>query len=228
MQIIPAVDLLGDHATRLEQGDYGRELFREPATDMMARAAATRPPLIHLVDLQGARDGQVRTDTLRICLDAAGSVPVQVSGGIRTVDAAESVLALGASRVLISTAAFRSPTALADFVRACGDQLAVTIDVRDATVRVAGWRERTTLSVNDAAVHCVDSGVVRVMGTSIDRDGTLNGPNLDLYRELCRFPFHVLAAGGVRDQRDADELELIGCEGVVAGRAFADGVWSRV
>ena len=91
VQLIPAVDLLGNDATRLEQGDYDRELFRRPAESFIATAAATRPPLIHLVDLDGARSGHLRTEVLARCIAAAGDVPVQVSGGIRSVESARGL-----------------------------------------------------------------------------------------------------------------------------------------
>ena len=223
MQIIPAIDLLGTDATRLERGDYDRELFRRPALDLVAEAAATGPPWLHLVDLDGARSGEVRLDFLTSCIDAAGDVPVQVSGGIRTVAAAMNVLERGAARVLIGTAAFASPTSLNEFVATLGDRLAVTLDQRNGYVRVAGWLEATSFSLADAAQRCVDAGVTRVLGTAIDRDGTLQGPDLDMYKKLCGFPLRVLAAGGVRDQRDVDALALLGCEGAITGRAFAEG-----
>jgi phosphoribosylformimino-5-aminoimidazole carboxamide ribotide isomerase len=225
MQLIPAVDLLGRDATRLEQGDYGRELFRRPATELVAAAAALGPPLIHLVDLEGARSGSVRPDVIAECLAAADGVPVQVSGGIRSVSTAERILELGAARVLVGTAAFGSRTLLDELVGRLGDRLGVSIDVRGGLVRVAGWLEGTAFSVAEAARTCVEAGVVRVLGTAIDRDGTDAGPDLELYRELCAYPLAVLAAGGVRHQTDVDDLAALGCEGAVTGRAFAEGRW---
>jgi phosphoribosylformimino-5-aminoimidazole carboxamide ribotide isomerase len=223
VQIIPAVDLLGTDATRLEQGDYNRELFRRPAAAYVGEIAATSPELIHLVDLEGARSGQLRPDVIRECLEAAQGIPVQVSGGIRTLEAAHAVISLGAARVLIGTVAFRQPELLGEFVRQFGDQLAVTIDVRDDKVNVAGWLEGTSLSVTQAAHQCVDAGVVRVLGTAIARDGTGSGPDLSLYLELCAFPLKVIAAGGVRNQADVDALAALGCEAAVTGRAYFEG-----
>jgi phosphoribosylformimino-5-aminoimidazole carboxamide ribotide isomerase len=224
VQVIPAVDLLGEDATRLEQGDYDRELFRRPATAYMEEVAATSPPLIHLVDLEAARSGTLRPDVLGRCLRAAGSVPVQVAGGIRTIRDAETVLALGAVRVLIGTAAFASRDGPSVFATRFGDALCVAIDVRDGFVNVAGWLDRTTTTVQEAAARCVDSGVLRVLGTSIARDGTLDGPELGLYRELCGHPLMVLAAGGIRSLDDVEALEGLGCEGAITGRAFAEGL----
>jgi phosphoribosylformimino-5-aminoimidazole carboxamide ribotide isomerase len=223
MQVIPAVDLVGANATRLEQGDFNRALFERPAEAYVAEVAATRPPLIHLVDLDGARTGEFRPDVIAACLRAAGPVPVQVSGGVRDVERARALIELGAARVLIGTAAFAERELLDEFVNALGERLAVTIDVRDGLVKVAGWLESTMLTVDDAATRCVDAGVARVLGTSIARDGTGAGPDLDLYRTLCAHPLKVIAAGGVRDRDDVDALAAIGCEGAVTGRAFAEG-----
>lgn len=225
MQLIPAVDLLGGDATRLEQGDYSRELFRRPAGPYVAEVAATEPPLIHLVDLDGARSGQLRLDVLAQCVEAAGDIPVQVSGGIRSLEAARQVMGVGASRVLIGTAAFEGDL-LDALVEEFGPALAVTIDVRDSMIRVKGWLESGALSVSAAADRVANAGVTRILGTAISRDGTGDGPDLDLYRQLVGYPFSVLAAGGVRNMDDVRELGEIGCEGVVTGRAFAEGRFS--
>ena len=104
MQIIPAIDLLGDYAVRLEQGDYDRVLFREPIEEFMARIVATTPPLIHIVDLEGARDGALRSSVIQRCVKVARGIPLQVSGGIRSVEAARAALDAGASRVIVGTA----------------------------------------------------------------------------------------------------------------------------
>jgi len=221
VQIIPAVDLLGFDATRLEQGDFERELFRTPSEEFVRRVAATRPPLIHLVDLDGARTGQPRLDVLARCIGAAGETPLQISGGVRTLATAEAIFSLGAARVLIGTVAFQDSTTLGTFVEAFGNRLAVTIDVLDGRLKVGGWLDSTPLSVDDAIRHCVDSGVTRILGTAIDRDGTMAGPDLNLYRQLCASPLAVIAAGGIRGQDDADILAAIGCEAAVIGRAFA-------
>ncbi len=222
--MIPAVDLLGEDATRLEQGDYDRELFRRPAVAYVEEVASTAPPLIHLVDLEAARSGRLRADVLERCLAAAGSVPVQVAGGIRSPDAADAVLALGATRVVIGTAAFAARDGLSEFAERFGDVLCVAIDVREGFVNVAGWLDRTTITVAEAATRCVEAGVARVLGTSIERDGALRGPDLDLYRELCGHGLAVLAAGGIRTRDDVEALARIGCEGAVTGRAFAEGL----
>ncbi len=221
MQLIPAVDLLGEDAVRLERGDYDRVLFRHPVEDFLARVVATSPSMIHLVDLDGARHGAPRVDLVRRCVGWAGSVPLQVSGGLRRVEDARDVLGAGATRVIVGTAAWSSPAALAGFVDAFRERLVVALDVRDGQVAVSGWSETTGISVDEALTRCVDAGVPRLHVTAISRDGTLAGPDLDLYALACAAGIPVVAAGGVRDE-DLDALESLGCEAAIMGLAYIE------
>jgi len=220
MQLIPAIDLLGDDAVRLEQGDYDRVLFRQPLDDFVGRVMATDPDFLHIVDLQGARDGALRTDVIARCAALAGSVPLQVSGGIRSVESARAVLDAGAARVIVGTAAWASPAALDSFVEALGEQLVVAVDVRDGQLAVKGWLSSTGVSVDDALVACQRAGVTRLHVTAIARDGTMRGPDLALYEQVCRSGLRVVAAGGVRHNDDLAALERVGCEAAVMGVGF--------
>jgi phosphoribosylformimino-5-aminoimidazole carboxamide ribotide isomerase len=220
MQIIPALDLLGDNAVRLEQGDYDRVLFRQPIEEFMGRIVATSPELIHVVDLQGARDGALRLDIVTRCLNAAQGIPLQVSGGIRSIDAAKAAIKTGASRVIVGTAAWAEPESLKAFADALGEQLVVALDVRDGEISVRGWLSSTGVSVDDAVARCVDAGVARLHVTAISRDGTMQGPDLALYEQVCRGGIRVVAAGGVRDEKDVDDLEAIGCEAAIMGLGY--------
>jgi phosphoribosylformimino-5-aminoimidazole carboxamide ribotide isomerase len=222
MQVIPAVDLLGDDAVRLERGDYNRVVTRRPVAPYVAALVADQPPLLHVVDLEGARSGSVRFGTVGRVIGAAGSVPVQVSGGVRTVGSALALLGAGASRIVIGTAAFGERSLLDDFVAALGERLVVAIDVRDGRVAVAGWLDQTTISLDDALARCRDAGVVRVLGTAISRDGTMSGPDLELMAKFCASGLRTLAAGGIRGADDLAALEQLGCEGAIVGRALAE------
>ena len=221
MQLIPAVDLLGEDAVRLERGDYERVLFRHPVEDFLARVVATQPSMIHLVDLDGARHGAPRVELVRRCVGWAGAVPLQVSGGLRRVDDALEVLGVGASRVIVGTAAWSSPTALTTFVDAIGERLVVALDVRDGQVAVSGWSETSGIGVAEALTRCADAGVARLHVTAISRDGTLAGPDLDLYAVACAVGIPVVAAGGVRDE-DLSALETLGCEAAIMGLAYVE------
>jgi phosphoribosylformimino-5-aminoimidazole carboxamide ribotide isomerase len=220
MQVIPALDLLGDDAVRLEQGDFDRVIFRQPIEEFMARIVATSPPLIHIVDLQGARDGALRPEVIQRCVNVANGVPLQVSGGIRSLDAARAALATGASRVIVGTAVWESDDALKTFAATFGDRLLVALDVRGGHISVRGWTKSSGLSFDEALRRCRDAGVLRVHVTAIDRDGTLMGPDLDLYRTACASEMAVVAAGGIRDDADVDALTEIGCEAAVMGLGY--------
>ncbi|GAC1342618.1 MAG: 1-(5-phosphoribosyl)-5-[(5-phosphoribosylamino) methylideneamino]imidazole-4-carboxamide isomerase [Candidatus Dormibacteria bacterium] len=224
MQVIPAVDLLGDDAVRLERGDYNRVVARRPVSDYVAALVASGPPLLHVVDLDGARSGGVRHDVVGRVIRAAGAVPVQVSGGVRTVAAALDLVAAGAARVVIGTAAFGPRQTLGELVAALGDRLVVAIDVRAGRVAVAGWLDQTAISVEEALDRCRDLGVGRVLGTAISRDGTMAGPDLELTAQLCASGLRVLAAGGVRGDADLASLAQLGCEGAIVGRALYEQV----
>lgn len=220
MQIIPAIDLLGDYAVRLEQGDYDRVLFRQPIEEFMARIVATTPSLIHIVDLEGARDGTLRSDVVRRCADLTGNIPLQVSGGIRSIQSATAALDAGASRVIVGTAVWSDPSALDDYVKSLGAKLVVAFDVRNGQLSIRGWRSSTGLGVENALARCVRAGVTRLHVTAIERDGTMRGPDLALYEQVCASGLKVVAAGGVRDDRDVLALEKIGCEAAVMGVGY--------
>jgi phosphoribosylformimino-5-aminoimidazole carboxamide ribotide isomerase len=220
MQLIPAIDLLGDDAVRLERGDYDRVIFRQPIDEFVRRVVATSPPLIHVVDLQGARDGELRTQIVQRCVSAAGDIPVQVSGGIRSLDVARAALNAGASRVIVGTALWGDPDSLAQYVGALGDQLVAAIDVRDGQLAVRGWMSTTGVTVDGALSACVNAGVSRLHVTAISRDGMMQGPDLDLYVQACASGLPVVAAGGVRDDNDVAELGVIGCEAAIMGVGF--------
>ncbi len=220
MQIIPALDILGDDAVRLEQGDYDRILFRQPLEEFMGRIVATQPDLIHVVDLQGARDGALRTNVIERCRLAANGIGLQVSGGVRSIGAAHSALRAGASRVIVGTAIWGEEGALAAFVEALGDRLVVALDVREGQIAVRGWLDESPFTFREALSRCEEEGVTRVHVTAIERDGTMRGPDLALYEEACRSEILVVAAGGIRDETDVDALARVGCEAAVMGMGY--------
>jgi phosphoribosylformimino-5-aminoimidazole carboxamide ribotide isomerase len=222
MRVVPAIDMLGDEAVRLERGSFDRVLFRMSLEELFARVVATSPSLIHVVDLEGARDGVLRFDMLARCLAASQGVALQISGGIRSIEVAERALALGAERVVVGTAAWASPDALASFIAALGHRLVVGCDVRDGRVATEGWLATTDIGIDEAMERCVEAQVPRLHVTAIDRDGTLSGPDLELYRTCCATGIPVVAAGGVRGDDDVQALEAVGCEAVIMGLGLLD------
>ena len=225
LRIIPAVDLLGTDAVRLRQGDYEQVTNRH--TDPLALVVNYRDAgaeLIHLVDLDGARRGEIRADMVRAAVLAAAPARVQASGGVRAPADAERLLDAGAARVVVGTAAFADEGALERFADALGERLVVAIDVRDDRVAVGGWTQTTAITAEEASERCRAAGVRRVLCTAIDRDGTLAGPDVALLERVCGGAhISVLAAGGVRSVDDLDAIESTGCEAAVVGRAFLEG-----
>ena len=222
--IVPAVDVLDGRAVRLERGDY--DTIAAEAGDpfeLIARVAAARPPLVHVVALSAARDGGVPLELARRAVDAAAPVPVQLGGGVRSVADAEALRASGAARVLVGTAAF-GPIPLEEFVAALGERLVVAVDVADGAVRTAGWLASSGVTMMDALERCTAAGVTRILCTAIDRDGTLSGPDLELLGEArAGFDGSLLAAGGIRDAADVEAVRRVGANGVVVGRALLTG-----
>lgn len=213
LEVIPAVDVLGEGAVRLERGSY--DAVVERADDPVALAerwAAAGARRIHLVDLDGARSGRVRPELVRAVASATG-LPVQASGGIRTREDAEALLGAGADRVVVGTAAWPDPEPWLDL----GESLVLAVDVRDGIVRSAGWTESTGLAFADALEL---AGAARLLVTAIDRDGTLAGPDLELVAAAATTGARVLAAGGVRSPADVAALAHAGAEAAVVGRAL--------
>jgi phosphoribosylformimino-5-aminoimidazole carboxamide ribotide isomerase len=223
--VVPAVDVLGTEAVRLEQGNYARVSRRAGDPEkLVATFAGAGARLIHIVDLEGARAGRIRPDLVGRLCRAAGGVDVQASGGIRSVADATDLIDAGASRVVVGTAAFADRTAAARFAEALGDRLVVAIDARDGRVMVAGWTRPGGLTVEAAAELCAQAGVPRLHCTAVDRDGTLSGPDLDLLARVRRTSgLPVLAAGGIRSEDDLALLAQAGMEGAIVGRALLEG-----
>ena len=218
--VIPAVDVLGAGAVRLHQGAYDDVVERAGDPVELARAfAEAGARRIHLVDLDGARAGRVRPDLVRGVAAAVSPASLQASGGIRSLDDARSLLAAGADRVVVGTAAFPDPAPWAEL----GEQLVVALDVREGQVRTAGWTEGSGLTVDAAAARCSDAGVTRVLCTAIDRDGTLAGPHLELVHGVASSGLRVLAAGGIRSPLDVAALAKAGAEAAIVGRALLSG-----
>jgi phosphoribosylformimino-5-aminoimidazole carboxamide ribotide isomerase len=212
IEVIPAVDVLGEEAVRLHQGNYDAVVERASDPAALARRwAGAGARRIHLVDLDGARSGRVRPELVRAAAEAR--LPVQASGGIRTLDDARALLDAGADRVVVGTAAWPDPTPWFEL----GEALVLALDVRDGQVRAAGWTESAGISLA-AALEVVSNR--RVLATAIDRDGTLAGPDLELVAAAVAAGARVLAAGGVRSPSDVHALAAAGAEAAVVGRAL--------
>lgn len=225
MDVIPAIDLRGGHCVRLVQGDYDRELsFLDDPVAVANRWVSEGAARIHVVDLDGAREGRPVNDKIVSLIIDAVSIPVQVAGGIRDLDAIDRWLDAGADRVVLGTAAVRDPELAAEASRRHGERVVVSIDARDGLVATEGWTEATEQSAEELAKRLAELGVQRFVYTDIARDGTLTSPNFEAVESLVKAtPAPVIAAGGVAEVAHLERLAELGAEGAIVGLALYDG-----
>ena len=229
MEVIPAIDLKSGRCVRLYQGDYQQEtIYSDDPISVALAWQEQGAPRLHLVDLDGAAQG--RPVNLKVTAEIIRrlSIPVQVGGGIRDRETAERLLAAGADRVVIGTAAIEEPSLVADLCRGHGgDRVVVAVDGRDGRVAIKGWTQQTTVSSLDLAHEMAGLGVIRLLYTDIFRDGTLTEPNFDATAQLVRDTgMVVLASGGVTTLEHIRMVAGTGVEGVIIGRALYDKAFS--
>ncbi len=225
MEVIPAIDIRGGKCVRLEQGDYDREtVFGDDPVKMAVRWSALGARRIHVVDLDGARDGsQTNAEVVRRIVQTVDS-SIQCGGGIRDIPTLEHTIASGVTRVVIGTAAVKDPQMIRDAVAAIGDRLIVSVDARDGLVSLEGWTESTDISALSLIDRLQGMGVQRIVYTDILRDGVKGGPNFAMYERLSsETAVKVLAAGGVSSVEDVRRLAQAGVDGAIIGRALYTG-----
>jgi phosphoribosylformimino-5-aminoimidazole carboxamide ribotide isomerase len=230
VEVIPAIDIRGGKCVRLEQGDYAREtVFGEDPAAMAVRWEAAGATRLHVVDLDGARDGRPgNSDVIERVLGAV-SVPVQVGGGIRDIATAERYLSAGADRVVLGTAAVKDQTTLVNAVALFRERVMVGVDARNGMVATEGWVETSDVRATDLVRRLSEFGVARIFYTDILRDAQLGGPNFDAIAEMVRVaaelpsPVSVIASGGISSVEDLRRLGTIGVEGAIIGKALYTG-----
>jgi phosphoribosylformimino-5-aminoimidazole carboxamide ribotide isomerase len=223
MIVIPAIDLRGGRCVRLFRGDVEAEtVYDEDPVDVATRFEAEGARRLHVVDLDAAMSEGSNRDVVReICRNVA--IPVQLGGGLRTIDAVDQAIEDGASRVILGTAAALAPAFVADAVNRFGDLVVVAVDVKDGRVMTHGWQEAAE-RLEEVVPALRDVGAPRFLVTSIARDGTMDGPDLGLYErtlEITDAP--VIASGGVRVAADVWALRDLGLEAAVVGKAMYSG-----
>ena len=226
MEVIPAVDLLGGRCVRLYQGDYEREtVYSEDPPEMARRWASQGATRLHVVDLDGARDGTMANQAIVQNIVSSVSVPIQLGGGIRTIELARNAIRLGAARVIIGSAALENPEILQDMCDELGPHsIVVGVDARDGYVTIHGWTQSSRVQASDLVRRMADIGVRRFMYTDVARDGTLTGPNFGAIDALVsQTHVQLIAAGGISSVQHLVQLNEIGVEGAVVGKALYAG-----
>jgi phosphoribosylformimino-5-aminoimidazole carboxamide ribotide isomerase len=226
--IIPAVDIKGGLCVRLEQGLMDKEtIFSDNPEQMALQWERKGAKILHLVDLDGAVHGKpFNKEAIEKIVDTV-SVPVQLGGGIRSLDTIEEYINLGIERIIIGTEACKNPDLVEMAAKRYPGKVIIAIDSRDNYVSVEGWTESTGIVAIDLAKKFGDMGICSIIYTDIKRDGMSKGPNIGAIKDFANsINIPVIAAGGVSSLKDIEELlplEEFGVEGVITGRALYDG-----
>jgi phosphoribosylformimino-5-aminoimidazole carboxamide ribotide isomerase len=218
--VIPAIDLRGGRAVRLRRGDPSEETaYANDPVEVAQRFQEQGARRLHVIDLDAALgEGDNREAIREIC--RAVVVPVQVGGGIRSLEAAAAVFEAGAARAILGTAAAADDSFVARAVEEFAERVVVAVDVRGGRLMIDGWREEGP-ALESALSGLNEAGAPRYLVTAIARDGTLDGPDLTLYRQVLKLTDRpVIASGGVRNAEDVWALRDVGCEAAVAGKAL--------
>ena len=225
MKLYPAIDLRGGQAVRLYQGDYDQMTVYN--ADPVAQAQAfldAGARYLHVVDLDGAKDDTTANLETIAAIAALGGLFIEVGGGIRDEARIRRYLDLGVGRCILGTVAVKDFDFTARMAQRYGARIAVGVDMKDGFVAVNGWREVTPEPGVAFCRRCAAAGVQAVIATDISRDGTLQGTNLDLYRELLTIPgLEVTASGGIARMQELAELQAMGCHAAILGKSIYTG-----
>ncbi len=225
MQIYPAIDLRGGQCVRLQQGDYDREtVFGADPAAMARRWVEQGASYLHLVDLDGARDGQPRNGASVQAIVAASGVPCQLGGGLRTEADIGQALAWGVARVVIGTKALREPAWFESICRRFPGRVVLGIDARNGQVATDGWLQVSSRPALELARQLGGLPLAGLVYTDISRDGMLQGPNFEATAEMAAaVSWPVIASGGVTSVADVRRLAQLAVAGCIVGRALYEG-----
>ena len=225
MELWPAIDLRGGRCVRLLQGDYTREtVFGDDPVAMAKSFVAEGARRLHIVDLDGAKDGLPTQANLIACMVTAAGVPCQLGGGIRSLETAQHYLDAGIARVIVGSVAIEDPGLLERMATAFPGRVVLGPDARDGLVAVRGWIDTSELTAVDVARRHAALPLAAIVYTDIATDGMLSGPNLPALAEMITATsLPVVASGGVASADDIRRVAAIGAAGCIVGRALYDG-----
>jgi phosphoribosylformimino-5-aminoimidazole carboxamide ribotide isomerase len=225
MQIYPAIDLRGGQCVRLKQGDYAQEtVFGADPAEMAQRWVREGATYLHLVDLDGAKEGRpVNGRSVRAIIEAA-KVPCQLGGGLRTEDDIKLALSWGLARVIVGTKALQSPAWLMQMAQRFPGRIVLGIDAKDGKVATQGWLDVSEVTALDLARQCARPPLSAIIYTDISRDGMMQGANVSAMAEMAAaVSIPVIASGGVTTLDDIKQLQEARLAGAIVGRALYEG-----
>ena len=225
MILLPAIDLYDGKAVRLLRGDYAQmTVYGADGADFAERFADAGAAWVHMVDLEGARDGTTPNFGTVARVAKAGRLRVEIGGGIRTDDTVARYLDAGVKRVILGTAALRDRPFLERMVAKYAERIAVGVDIRGGFVATHGWLETSSVACGDFCASLQETGVKTIIVTDISRDGAMQGANRALYEQLTgAFSMDIVASGGVSSLDDIRALKAAGLYGAILGKAYYTG-----
>ncbi len=230
MQIYPAIDIKDGKCVRLKQGRFDEvTVFYDEPADVAKRWEAEGATYIHVVDLDGARYGNgYNIDVIKKIISNV-SIPVQLGGGVRSLDDIEQKISMGVSRVILGTAAIKTPDLVKTAIEKYGEGIVIGIDASDGNVAIEGWEEVSSVSALDLALKMRALGAKSIIYTDIARDGMMKGVNLIATKKLIDLldgTVDVIASGGISSIADVINVQRIGAQGVIIGKALYSGTIS--
>ncbi|MBQ1729121.1 MAG: 1-(5-phosphoribosyl)-5-[Oscillospiraceae bacterium] len=225
MIILPAIDIIEGKAVRLLRGDYDKKtVYSDDPVKLAIAFHMLGADEIHLVDLEGARDGGTPNfDTVEQIVEAT-ELRAEIGGGIRDEETVKKYLDIGVSRVILGTAAVENRPLLRTLAAKYGDRIAVGIDVRDGFAAIKGWKEITNTRLEDLLLELDQMGIKTVICTDISKDGAMSGTNRELYSSLSgKYRMRLIASGGVSSIEDVAALRDMGLYGAIIGKAIYNG-----
>jgi len=228
MEIIPAIDLLNGKCVRLNQGNYNEVTkFNSDPVKQAQIWESQGARRLHLVDLDGAKTGEPINDLTIKKIKRSISIPIQLGGGIRTIDRAKELLGIGIDRIILGTIAIENPELVKVLSQEYPRRVAVGIDAKEGMVATRGWLKQSEISSLELAKQLNDLELAAIISTDIATDGTLKGPNVQALREITEISINpVIASGGIGSIADLislSDFENEGIEGIIVGRALYDG-----
>lgn len=225
MKIFPAIDLRDGKVVRLLKGDYDKMTVYGEDPVAQARAFEEKgAEFLHAVDLDGARDGDTPNFRVVSRLVSETGLKVEIGGGIRDEETIKRYIDAGVYRVILGTIAVKDPDFTAEMIRKYGDKIAVGVDISGRKAAVCGWREVSSVSVDEIFARLTEDGVSCIICTDISRDGAMEGTNRELYRELSqKYLMEIVASGGISTMADVAALIDLGLSGAIIGKALYTG-----
>ena len=225
MIIYPAVDIKDGKCVRLLQGRFSDvTVYSDNPLDMAKKWEEAGAEYLHVVDLDGARTGKSKNSDIITEIAAAVKMPVQLGGGIRSMETIEDYLSKGIQRVILGTSAVKDPEFVKIALEKYGERVVIGIDAKDGIVAIEGWEKTSDFTAVDFARKMVELGARTIIYTDIAQDGTLNGPNLKSMKEMIdSVEAEIIASGGVGSLQDIKNLKEINAQGVIVGKALYTG-----